>query len=80
MQRDCLGGIALAKEKQLDYETAFRRLEEIAAVLEQGAKPLEENLTLFEEGAKLAAFLQQSLAAAEQKLATLRLEGGAADD
>ena len=63
------------KEKQPDYETAFRRLEEIASLLEQGSLPLEDSLKLFEEGTKLAARLHQTLEAAEQKLTTLRLEG-----
>ena len=61
------------KEKPFDYEKSFRRLEEIAALLEEGSLPLEQSLKLFEEGAGLAAALQKSLAAAEQKLTTLRL-------
>ena len=56
-----------------DYEKSFRRLEEIAALLEGGSLPLEQSLKLFEEGAGLAAALQKSLAAAEQKLTELRL-------
>ena len=62
-------------EKKLDYEAAFRRLEEIAALLERGTLPLEDNLKLFEEGTKLAAQLHKTLEAAEQKLTTLTLEG-----
>ena len=61
-------------EKQPDYEAAFCRLEEIASLLEQGSLPLEQSLKLFEEGTKLAAQLHKTLAAAEQKLSTLRLE------
>lgn len=61
-------------EKKLDYEAAFRRLEEIAGQLEQGTLPLEQNLKLFEEGTKLAAQLHKTLEAAEQKLTTLSLE------
>lgn len=60
-------------EKPFDYEKSFRRLEEIAALLEEGSLPLEQSLKLFEEGAKLAGLLQKTLEAAEQKLATLRL-------
>jgi len=69
----------IMEEKKLDYEAAFCRLEEIAALLERGALPLEENLKLFEEGTKLAAQLHKTLAAAEQKLTTLTLEGNAND-
>ena len=66
-------------EKKLDYEAAFRRLEEIAALLERGTLPLEDNLKLFEEGTKLAAQLHKTLEAAEQKLTTLTPEGHAND-
>ena len=68
------------KEKPFDYEKSFKRLEELAALLEEGSLPLEQSLKLFEEGAGLAAALQKSLAAAEQKLTTLRLPEEPADD
>ena len=57
-----------------NYEKAFARLEEIAGLLEQGSLPLEQSLKLFEEGTGLAAQLQTTLQAAEQKLTTLNLE------
>jgi len=60
-------------EKPFDYEKSFRRLEEIASLLEEGSLPLEQSLKLFEEGAKLAGLLQKTLEAAEQKLSLLRL-------
>jgi len=60
--------------KQLDYEAAFKRLEEIASLLEQGSLPLEQSLKLFEEGTALAAQLHKTLEAAEQKLTTIQLE------
>jgi len=60
-------------EKPLDYEAAFRRLEEIAALLEQGSLPLEESLKLFEEGAALAGELHKTLEAAEQRVTLLRI-------
>ena len=63
----------MPNEKELDYEAAFRRLEEIAALLEQGSLPLEESLKLFEEGAGLAAQLHKKLEAAEQRVTVLRL-------
>jgi len=69
----------MPNEKPLDYEAAFRRLEEIAALLEQGSLPLEESLKLFEEGAALAGELHKTLEAAQQRIATLRL-GEDADD
>ena len=59
--------------ENFDYEAAFRRLEEIASLLEQGSLPLEQSLKLFEEGTGLAARLHKTLESAEQKLTTLRL-------
>jgi len=59
-----------------NYEKSFARLEEIAALLEQGSLPLEQSLKLFEEGTGLAAQLQKTLQAAEQKLTTMNLESG----
>ncbi|MDR0532078.1 MAG: exodeoxyribonuclease VII small subunit [Oscillospiraceae bacterium] len=63
--------------KELDYQGAFRRLEEIAGLLEEGSLPLEESLRLFEEGTKLAARLRATLGAAEQKLTIVPLEESA---
>lgn len=60
--------------EKLDYEAAFRRLEEIANLLEQGTQPLEANLKLFEQGTKLAAQLHKTLEAAEQTLVKLQPE------
>ncbi|MDR1927072.1 MAG: exodeoxyribonuclease VII small subunit [Oscillospiraceae bacterium] len=68
------------KEKKLDYEAAFARMEEIAALLEQGSLPLERALALFEEGTKLAGKLSKQLEAAEQTLQTLSLEEGQGED
>jgi len=68
------------KDKPFDYEKSFKRLEEIAALLEAGSLPLEQSLKLFEEGAGLAAQLQKTLEAAEQRLTTLRLPEEHADE
>jgi len=67
------------KDKPFDYEKSFKRLEEIAALLEAGSLPLEQSLKLFEEGAGLAAQLQKTLEAAEQRLTQLRLPEGEDD-
>ena len=42
--------------KELTYEQAYKRLEEIVEKLENGSVPLEESMKLFEEGTKLANF------------------------
>jgi exodeoxyribonuclease VII small subunit len=53
------------------FESALRRLEEIVQCLEAGDTSLEESLTLFEEGVKLAKLCSGQLDAAEGKLQIL---------
>ncbi|MBP3436071.1 MAG: exodeoxyribonuclease VII small subunit [Clostridia bacterium] len=55
------------------FETAMARLEEIVALLEGGNCTPDESLKLFEEGARLTAFCNESLKAAEQKITQLTL-------
>ena len=47
------------------------RLEEIVSQLEQGDAPLEQAMTLFEEGAKLLRECTKQLDQAEQKVSLL---------
>ena len=58
-------------KKQLSFEEAMTRLETIVSQLEKGDLPLEEALTLFEEGAGLMKGCSQALDQAEQKVAKL---------
>ena len=58
------------------FETAMARLEEIVALLEGGKCTLDESLKLFEEGARLTAFCNESLKTAEQKITQLTLAVG----
>lgn len=62
-------------EKKLTFEESMKRLEEIVRVLEQGDKPLEEALTLFEEGTALIKSCGKTLDEAEQKV--IKLQKGA---
>ncbi|HNW60637.1 MAG TPA: exodeoxyribonuclease VII small subunit [bacterium] len=59
-----------------NFESAMARLEEIAAVLEQGTTPLEESLKLFEESNELLAFCLARLDEAEK---TIQLLGKTAE-
>ena len=43
----------MAAKKKLNFEGSMARLEEIVSLLEKGDAPLEQAMTLFEEGAKL---------------------------
>ena len=61
----------IMEEKELTFETAIARLEEIVRALEQGSAPLDQSLTLFEEGVSLVKLCNAKLDAAEQKVKIL---------
>ena len=71
------------KEKlnEMTFETAIARLEEIVRALEGGNAPLDESLSLFEEGVALVKLCNSRLDAAEQKvkLLTFGEDGTAAE-
>ena len=66
--------------KELTYEQAYKRLEEIVEKLENVSVPLEESMKLFEEGTKLANFCNSKLNAAEQKFTQLITENSESDN
>lgn len=57
--------------KELSFEEALARLEVIVTRLERGDSPLEEALSLFEEGTALMKQCSTALDRAEQKVAKL---------
>jgi exodeoxyribonuclease VII small subunit len=59
---------AVQIDESLSYEEAFDQLEQVLARLEEGDLPLEESLTLFEQGAALAALCARKLDAAELRV------------
>lgn len=52
-------------ERVPSFEEALERLEQIVELLDDGNLPLEESLTLFKEGTKLAKACRELLAEAE---------------
>lgn len=59
------------------FEKALEELEGIVEKLEKGRLPLNESLSLFEKGVKLAKYLREELGKAEKKVAILlKDEGG----
>lgn len=62
------------KNSEMTYEQAVTRLEEIVALLEKKDTSLEDSIKLFEEGTKLAAFCNEKLATAKQKITELTKE------
>ena len=65
----------MENDKELTFEQAVARLDEIVKLLERGETPLDESLALFEEGAKLINTCSKKLDDAEQKV--VRLHKGA---
>lgn len=62
------------------FETAMARLEEIVTLLESGKCSLDDSLKLFEEGTRHAAFCNDSLKTAEQRIVQLTLSADGKDE
>ncbi len=57
--------------KQQSFETKMRRLEEIVETLENGDQPLDDVVTMFEEGIRLSTECLEHLSKAELRLKKL---------
>lgn len=66
------------ENKELTFETALSRLEEIVRALDGGSAPLDESLALFEEGVGLVKLCSGKLDSAEQRVKIL--VGGKEED
>lgn len=62
------------EEKEINFEQALARLEEVVKELEDGRLPLEKSLELFEEGIRLSRICEGRLAAAEQRITVLTVD------
>lgn len=58
------------------FEKSLAKLEEITEELESGNLSLEESLTMFDEGVKLAEFCNNKLNEAQQKINLLLKKDG----
>lgn len=65
----------MADKKEYTFEGALARLEEIVRLLDGGKTPLDESLTLYEEGVALVRLCCDRLDAAEQKVKLLKPDG-----
>ena len=61
-------------KENITFESAIARLEEIVRALESGSAPLDDSLSLFEEGVALVKFCNSTLDAVQKKI-TLISEG-----
>ncbi len=59
------------KEKKDSFEKSLKRLEQIVETLERGDVPLEDALTMYEEGIQLSKLCIDKLTQAELKLKKL---------
>lgn len=55
-------------KKDMTFEAALLKLEQIVQKMESGETTLEESLKLFEEGTALTSFCYEKLKHAEQKI------------
>lgn len=64
--------------KDMTFEEALARLEEIVGLLDSGSAPLDKSLELFEEGAGLVRLCSSKLDNVEQRVKVLvsNAEGG----
>jgi|TARA_X000000368_G_scaffold183124_2_gene144611 exodeoxyribonuclease VII small subunit len=58
-------------EKNKDFESSLKKLEEIVTELESGDLPLEKSIKAFEDGIKLTRHCQKLLTEAELKIEKL---------
>ncbi len=61
--------------EEMTFEAALARLQTIVAGLENASAPLEESLSMFEEGVHLVKLCNEKLDAAEQKVKILLRQG-----
>ncbi len=60
------------KTDKIDFEKALQQLEEIAEKLEDGDLGLDESISQFEKGMRLAKFCREKLDEAERKIEILQ--------
>ena len=59
------------KEKEIDFETALKRLEDIVEKLETGDLSLEDSLKRYEEGVRMADTCSKKLGEAQKRVEVL---------
>ena len=58
-------------KKDIDFEAATKRMDEIVSKLEDSSLKLDESLALYEEGVSLVALCRTKLEEAQQKISCL---------
>ncbi|CAM3299710.1 exodeoxyribonuclease VII small subunit [Rhodothermus bifroesti] len=65
----------MAEATNLSFEAALERLEEIVRLLENGQLALEDSISAYEEGMRLARYCLTQLRAAELRIQELSVDG-----
>ena len=63
-------------KKEIEFETALKKLETIVETLETGDLSLEQALKQYEEGVRMADICSKRLSEAERKVEVLMKTGG----
>lgn len=58
----------MSEQKELSFEEAMEKLEEVVAKLEQGDVPLEEAISMFQEGMTLSKLCHDKLQSVENSM------------
>ncbi len=61
----------MSNNEQLDFGTALKRLEDITARMNMPDVPLEEAMSLYQEGRRLAAWCENRLAGFEAQIGAM---------
>ncbi len=64
------------EKKEVEFETALKKLEAIVETLENGDMTLEATLKQYEEGVRMAAICSKRLSEAEKKVEVLMKTSG----
>ncbi|MFS0635936.1 exodeoxyribonuclease VII small subunit [Mesobacillus foraminis] len=70
----------MAKEKELTFEQAMEKLEDIVEKLEEGDVPLEEAISFYKEGMELSKLCHNKLKHVETQLTQVLTDDGQAVD
>jgi exodeoxyribonuclease VII small subunit len=65
-----------SEKKEISFEEALARLEQIVKALEGGNVPLEDLIKLFDEGTGLVKLCTERLDKAEEKVKLLQMKDG----
>lgn len=58
----------MSQEKEMTYEQAIKRLEEIASLMESGKLSLDDSVKFYDESVKLTEFCYSKLEAFKQRI------------